>query len=608
MPGKPFYSLVRTFGGIALEYKDIIEAEFAATAGIAYVPPETGITRRIVAARTLQILSDCPVVVETFQTSAAAIRLPANTVSDITNDAGDGRMFMFKNSGTGDISLYDWTGVLLLTIKAGIIILCFGNANDTWDFPVKAENVPVDNSTNGYDAYQVQKCLEEIDFRNLTIEPTGFTDRTQCTMSFTDGTLTFRIAPVSTSFSYYIKGHVYTKTAAETVPITDTEGLWFITYNYGVLTATQTPWQFGQPMAFVSFLYWDSTNKKAIVFAEERHGLVMDWATHKLHHMITGLQSQYGGYLASNYIINGDGSLNTHAQLAISNGTSHDEDLIFSVVNAASPVNPFEQKLSTIAYIPIYYRTGSGTVWRKLDATAYPVAGNSPNTCYYNKLTAGSWALANVTNNWYFASWLFVTNNINEPIICIMGQKERDNLSTIVSEDYFSGLDLTGLPFQEMQLLYRCFFKTSTSYTNTPKATLQSIDGVLIPNVVPSPVVNYTLTSATPFSTTSVTDQLITGFTLTPQSGTYACWFSCDAAITANNNLGQCVFYKAGAATTDSRRTAQGSSSNFQTQMSTMSIITFNGSQAIDVRVNISVAGNNFTINQRSMVLIRLGA
>jgi len=114
-----------------------------------------------------------------------------------------------------------------------------------------------------------------------------------------------------------------------------------------------------------------------------------------------------------------------------------------------------------------------------------------------------------------------------------------------------------------------------------------------------------TLEESTLFATGSSTDVLITGFTLTPISGRYAVWFSSDIDITQNNRLGQCVLYKAGVAVEDTRRTAQGVSSNFNTSFQTIGVITVNGAETIDVRVNIS--NGTLSVRGRTLVLIRLG-
>lgn len=471
--------------------------------------------------------------------------------------------------------------------------------------PRTASEVDFSNATNGFDSTNSQTAIEEIDFRTVVLEPTGFLNRTSSTISFSNSSKLFTITPIG-SFSYYIRGHKYTKSVAESVAITANEGLWYIYYNGANLTASQTPWNFDDPVAFVAFLYWDNDNSVASIFGEERHGLVMDWATHQRMHKTDGSQVEYGTFTAGNYIIGGNGSLNSHAQLSLTDGRIYDEDLILSVTNSATPTNPFEQKLSTVAYIPIYYKSGASGVWRKLTATAFPVAYQTGSTIRYNKVTAGSWGLTNAVDGNIVASWIFATNNIYEPIICILGQMESSNLSAASSDDFFSKLDLTGFPFLEYKLLYRAFFKTQLSYTNTPKAILASIDGLRIPNIVPSPVVNYNIISSTPFSTSSTTDVVITGFSFIPQSGTYGIWFNSDATATQNNSVCSHTIYYNGVAVTDSIRRTQTVSSSFIFQETTMTILQVDGTKTVDVRV--STSQGTLTINGRSLLVVRLGA
>ena len=93
---KEFYQLIRSFGGLSLEYTSMDESDFSDIAGAAYIPPERGEFRRIDVSRSIQLLQDCPGVLETFQTSLASVYLPANTFSEDTNDAGNGRLFFLK--------------------------------------------------------------------------------------------------------------------------------------------------------------------------------------------------------------------------------------------------------------------------------------------------------------------------------------------------------------------------------------------------------------------------------------------------------------------------------------------------------------------------------
>lgn len=132
--GREFYQLLRLYGGLAVEYLDLTEGDFAASAGLAYTPPEEGTHRRIVPARTIQCLAQCPVVVETFQATAAVLRLPSSTVSEDTNDAANGRHFIINNSGSGALVIQDYQGAVLHTLRAGRTINIHGHRSNQWQF------------------------------------------------------------------------------------------------------------------------------------------------------------------------------------------------------------------------------------------------------------------------------------------------------------------------------------------------------------------------------------------------------------------------------------------------------------------------------------------
>lgn len=159
---REFYQLLRSYGGLSLEYLDLIEADFAATAGSAYVPPERGDFRRNNVDRTIQLLSEAPGVIETFQTSDAVVSLPANdAANDLTNDAGDGRIFLFKNSGTGNLTIKDYNGTTLFIAAPLIMVIALSNTANSWSFFFTARNILFDNSTNSFTAGNVQEAIEE---------------------------------------------------------------------------------------------------------------------------------------------------------------------------------------------------------------------------------------------------------------------------------------------------------------------------------------------------------------------------------------------------------------------------------------------------------------
>jgi hypothetical protein len=156
--GGEFYELISCVG-LSVSYLSLTEANITSSAGAAYVPPERGDWRRIAGTRQIQLLQDCPGVVETFQTSAAEVRLPCNSIG-ANNDAGDGRIFWFKNSGTGAITIKDYAGIGLWVAQQFAIVLIVGNDNNNWDFYFVAKNIFYDNTTSGIAANEVQTAID----------------------------------------------------------------------------------------------------------------------------------------------------------------------------------------------------------------------------------------------------------------------------------------------------------------------------------------------------------------------------------------------------------------------------------------------------------------
>jgi len=130
----------------------------------------------------------------------------------------------------------------------------------------------------------------------------------------------------------------------------------------------------------------------------------------------------------------------------------------------------------------------------------------------------------------------------------------------------------------------------------------------LVVSTIATGIQSYNIISSTAF-TTSVrytAFDLITGFSLTPLSGTYGCWFSCSSYYTTTPKKHYWAFYRAGVQIADSLRSQDTAHSNQTMMDTTQSIISLNGSQTLDVRVSCDNTGS-LTVNQRSMLLIRLG-
>lgn len=119
-------------------------------------------------------------------------------------------------------------------------------------------------------------------------------------------------------------------------------------------------------------------------------------------------------------------------------------------------------------------------------------------------------------------------------------------------------------------------------------------------------ILSYFVTSGTTFSTSSSSDTIITGFSVTPGSGVYALFLSADINIGSNNRIADCVAYVGGTANENTRRKLQGAGNNYRGTITSIGQVTVNGAQSVDIRVNIS--SGSVDIRQRSLILIRVGA
>jgi hypothetical protein len=296
-------------------------------------------------------------------------------------------------------------------------------------------------------------------------EPIGHEDKTDSVISFNESTREFSIAPASTSYTVWCAGKRYVKTSTEKVEIPDTSGLYYIYFNSSGSLAYKTTfftWDEDTPTAYV---YWNEVDNKAYFFADERHGITLDWATHEYLHRTRGAAIA-NGFGANNYTLTGDGSLDAHAQIDIADGTFFDEDLQVDITHSSSPTaNTWQQRLQSGAYIPIFYRLNNH--WTKDVATQFPVK-NGGTRAQYNLNTAGTWSNASIDNSKYGVMFLVATNNLNEPILSIMGQSQYTDKGSAEASTW-DELDLDGFPIVEFRPLYKIVFQTATAYANSPK-------------------------------------------------------------------------------------------------------------------------------------------
>jgi microcystin-dependent protein len=337
-------------------------------------------------------------------------------------------------------------------------------------------------------------------------EPIGFEDRNTSAISFDNSTRTFTIQPTGASFNVWCSGVRYVKTAAATTVIPNTTGLYYIKYNsLGVLgyKTTYFTWDEETP---VSYVYWNADTSSAEFFADERHGVALDWATHEYLHRTRGaaIASGFGAY---GYTLAAGGDSDSDAQISIADGTFFDEDLEVEITHAGSPAaNTWEQKLQSPAYVPVMYR--DGTAWVLDTATEFPLKyGTSRAT--YNAYSLGSWSASDLDSGKFGSTWIVATNNLNEPIIGILGQGQDDNIGQ-AEEREWADLDLDGLPIFELRPLYKIIYETNDTYTNTVKSDIVGVYDIRSTDGSQIVVASSPLSSLTDVSlTTPTTDDVL---------------------------------------------------------------------------------------------------
>lgn len=346
------------------------------------------------------------------------------------------------------------------------------------------------------------------DIAITTSEPTGFIDRSHSIISFgvagsgSPESRTFTIEPSGLSggspsyYQYYIKGVKYTETAAKSITLPDVNGIYFIYFDdTQTLNTTQDfPTGLLTELAYVAVAYWNNDADEIIYFGEERHGSVMDGATHLHFHTSFGTQYVSGLTLDGTYTPRDDGSpitgspftnTDSEVQFSVTGGVIRDEDISLSIVDLGNKnnIHDLEQELSPIAKIPVLYRIGPEGHWylrrnNSSPADTFPfiwsdgVTFTGANGRPAINVLSGSpteWQLVEVNNDRFFLAHILATNDINNPIVALTGTTEYETAPAGAEEASVELTSLGGLPFQEFVLLYTLILHTDDLHTNTPK-------------------------------------------------------------------------------------------------------------------------------------------
>ncbi len=312
---------------------------------------------------------------------------------------------------------------------------------------------------------------------SVTGEPTGFDRLNSETMgefSFVDGTRTFTIEPASgeSSFKYWVGGECFSNDSADTLQISDVEGIHVIYYDGDTLSESVNPSSSDvsiaiKTMALISILYWDFSEQECIYLGEERHGISMDGMTHSYLHFLDGCR--YASGLGLNSILADEsGDLDTHAQFGVDVGGVYDEDIYIHISAIVSTVG-----------LPIYYMVGSD--WKKHTKTGFSmrtIDDTDATRLAYNQYTGGAWQLTEVTNNDLVLCHIFATTEVDNPMIAVIGQNiyTNKNSARAGALTEIHSLITNDLLFPEIRAIATVIFQTGDGKTNEVKAEIVSTD------------------------------------------------------------------------------------------------------------------------------------
>ena len=376
-------------------------------------------------------------------------RLPqCATTADLPSGADEGLLYVVLDDGDGNPAVYEWDGSAWTKIADP-------------DAVTAAAAATAAGGVAGF----ADAALDE----------------KTTTLAFDAGTRTFSIAPKAplTSFSFYVANVEYSSTG-DSVVIADTSGLHWIYYDGATLKETTTfSKELLRDYQLVAAVGWNATEGEKYRGQRETHGF-MAWQDHLAHHNTDGseLDTSYSDGLGLYDFTIGDGSADSHAKFSVRDGALWDEDLKHVASQSGQTLAPLTG--------PVLYLEGNPGVYRVKTADAFPVvqpgsvSGYAGTTCAYNKVTAGTWSLAAVTNNKFFLVHQIIDGDWDYPVATILGQAEYSSISAARegARTEIRALQVLGLATPEQYFISTVIYQTNSGYANAAKAKIvQDEDG-----------------------------------------------------------------------------------------------------------------------------------
>ena len=290
----------------------------------------------------------------------------------------------------------------------------------------------------------------------------GFENQTDSIITYNPSNQTLTITPTGASYNVWRSGTRRTISTILTLSHTPSIGMYYFYLNnantLSVNSGTAPSFSTDQSVANV---YWyDATH---YFLMDERHSVVMDWATHLQLHQTVGCYLKSGLVLSGYTILPGTPN-DSHNQYLCSSGIIADEDLetAISAVSAAGP------------YTCIYMLTSSAS-WTYVQNTV-PFVYTGASFINYNQFTGGAWQQTPLTTGQYTNYYVCFIPSLEtgKQLVTIPCQTAYATLESAQGE-FFGSLTLGTLPFNEICPLYQITYVANTAYVNTGKCAMANI-------------------------------------------------------------------------------------------------------------------------------------
>lgn len=285
----------------------------------------------------------------------------------------------------------------------------------------------------------------------------GFMNQTDTTISFVDGTSTFTLAPVSTTFSYYRTGVKITITGSKTVVLpaaTATSTMYFIYIdaNDGTLTQSTSPWTLNDTKVPVATVTRNSGLTPTFLVSEERHSCKWSRRDHMYEHYTSGTQYSAGGALTGPTVAS---STNSAKTCAITAATFFDED-IYETTSAITAGNA-----TTDTFYTVFYRTAVGAwSWqRSLVPFKYTGAAAIEYDNGSGVMTAAGAGGGGATR--YVNYYLAVTNVAGQESWAWIPGRAAFTTAALAYAETFSSSSMTGFPCAEIVAIWQFTWDTN---------------------------------------------------------------------------------------------------------------------------------------------------